>query len=70
MAAKVVWLDQAKDDLRAILDYIYQRNPSTAFGYGIGSFGQKQKDRTTISAQKRYAFDATWCVVGIHVRKT
>ena len=33
MAAKVVWLDQAKDDLRAILDYLHPHNPRAALDY-------------------------------------
>ena len=33
MAAKVVWLDQAKDELRTILDYLYPRNPVAALAY-------------------------------------
>ena len=33
MAAKVVWLDQAKDDLRAILYYLHPHNPSAALDY-------------------------------------
>ncbi len=31
MAAKVVWLDQAKDELRAVLEYLYPRNPVAGF---------------------------------------
>ena len=33
MAAKVVWLDQAKDELRAILDYLHPLNPTAAIAY-------------------------------------
>lgn len=33
MATKVVWLDQAKDDIQALLDYLHPRNPSAARSY-------------------------------------
>lgn len=33
MATRVVWLDQAKDELRAILDYLHPLDPSAAITY-------------------------------------
>lgn len=33
MAARIVWLDEAKDDVREILQYIAAENPSAAIGY-------------------------------------
>lgn len=33
MAAGVVWLDQAKDDIRELIDFLYPENPAAAFGY-------------------------------------
>jgi toxin ParE1/3/4 len=36
MAVEVVWLDQAKDDLREILDFIAKDNPSAAKSYVDG----------------------------------
>jgi toxin ParE1/3/4 len=36
MTVDVVWLDQAKDDLREILDFIAQDNPSAAAAYVDG----------------------------------
>ena len=35
MPCKVVWLDQAKDDLRGILEYLRPRNPDAAVSYII-----------------------------------
>ena len=31
--ADVVWLDQAKDDIRELIDYLYPENPAAALGY-------------------------------------
>jgi plasmid stabilization system protein ParE len=36
MGAEVVWLDQAKDDLRELLDYLAERNPAAATKYVAG----------------------------------
>jgi len=36
MAVEIVWLDQAKDDLREILDFIAEENPTAAANYVIG----------------------------------
>lgn len=33
MAAEIIWLDDAKDDVRTILQYIAAENPSAALGY-------------------------------------
>ena len=33
MAHKVIWLDQARDDLHALLDYLHPRNPEAAWSY-------------------------------------
>ena len=33
MAHKVVWLDQARDDLHAFLDYLHPHNPVAAWSY-------------------------------------
>jgi plasmid stabilization system protein ParE len=36
MAVEIVWLDQAKDDLREILDFIANENPTAAANYVAG----------------------------------
>ena len=36
MAVEIVWLDQAKDDLREILDFIADENPTAAANYVMG----------------------------------
>lgn len=36
MAVEVVWLDEAKDDLRALLDHIATENPPAAERYVAG----------------------------------
>lgn len=36
MAVEVIWLDQAKDDLREILDFIAKDNPGAAANYVAG----------------------------------
>ena len=33
MAASIVWLDQAKDDVRALIDYLSPRNPTATLAY-------------------------------------
>ena len=33
MEHKVVWLDQARDDLHSLLDYLHPRNPDAAWSY-------------------------------------
>jgi len=33
MAIDVVWLDQAKDDVKEFLAYLYPKNPSAALSY-------------------------------------
>lgn len=33
MAAKIVWLDQAEDDLFALFSYLYPRNPAATMKY-------------------------------------
>jgi len=33
MAINVVWLDQAKDDVKDFLAYLYPKNPSAALSY-------------------------------------
>ncbi len=33
MAASVVWLDQAKDDIHALIDYLFPKNPTAALAY-------------------------------------
>ncbi len=33
MAANVVWLDQAKDDIRQFLEYLHPKNPTAAILY-------------------------------------
>jgi len=33
MAAEVVWLDQAKDDVRQFLEYLHSKNPTAANSY-------------------------------------
>lgn len=36
MAVEIVWLDQAKDDLRELLDFIADENPMAAANYVTG----------------------------------
>jgi toxin ParE1/3/4 len=36
MAVEIVWLDQARDDLREILDFIADENPAAAANYVTG----------------------------------
>jgi plasmid stabilization system protein ParE len=36
MAVEIVWLDQAKDDLREILDFIADENPAAGANYVAG----------------------------------
>jgi plasmid stabilization system protein ParE len=33
MAASVVWLDQAKDDIRELIEYLFPKNPTAALAY-------------------------------------
>lgn len=33
MGANVVWLDQAKDDIQKLIEYLYPRNPAAALAY-------------------------------------
>jgi plasmid stabilization system protein ParE len=36
MAVEIVWLDQAKDDLRKLLEFIAEENPAAAANYVAG----------------------------------
>ncbi len=33
MTVEVVWLDQAKDDIQELIDFLYPENPAAAVGY-------------------------------------
>ena len=33
MAASVVWLDQAKDDIRELIEYLFPKNPTATRAY-------------------------------------
>jgi toxin ParE1/3/4 len=54
MAAEVLWLDQAKDDLREILDYIATDNPQAGGRYVAGLYAACSRLATFPMSERRF----------------